>query len=265
MAPKFEPLVSLIKDNIDLLMVSETKVDDSYPTEQFKIEGYSRLDRNRHGGGLMIFSCDDLPCHELKSHGLPSDVECTFLEIRIRQSKWLIVGGYNLLKKIIAYFLTHVGRELDKYLFKYENLLLLGDWDSSVTEIEMREFCEAYNLENLIKDNTCYKSAENPSSIDFLLTNKKLSFQNSMTLEIGLSDFHKMTITVLKRYFKKKDPITITYHDLKSFDGLKFREDIRNKLEQIGELDIDKFKHVFTSTCKKENCKGQQCSSYELV
>ena len=65
MAPKFEPLVSLVKDNIDLLMVSETKVDDSYPTEQFKIEGYSkpiRLDRNRHGGGLMIFSRDDLPC-----------------------------------------------------------------------------------------------------------------------------------------------------------------------------------------------------------
>ena len=160
MAPKFEPLVSLLKDNIDLLMVSETKVDDSYTTEQFKIKGYSkpiRLDRNRHGCGLMIFSRNELPCH---------DVECTFLEIRIRQSKWLIVGGYNPLKKNISYFLTHVGRELDKYLFKYENPLLLGDWNSTGTGIEMREFCEAYNSENLIKDNTCYKSAENPSSID---------------------------------------------------------------------------------------------------
>ena len=95
-APKFEPLESLIKENVDLLMISETKVDDTYPTEQFNIEGYSkpiRLDRNRHGGGLMIFSRDDLPCQELKSHELPSDVECTFLEMRIRQSKWLIVGG----------------------------------------------------------------------------------------------------------------------------------------------------------------------------
>ena len=62
-APKFEHLESLIKGNVDLLMVSETKVDDTFPTEQFKIEGYSkpvRLDRNRHGGGLMIFSRDDL-------------------------------------------------------------------------------------------------------------------------------------------------------------------------------------------------------------
>ena len=250
-APKFEPLVSLVKDNVDLLMISETKVDDTYPTTQFKIDGYSkpiRLDRNRHGGGIMIFTRDDLTCHKLNSHNLPSDVECIFMEMRIRQSAWLIVGGYNPHKNNISYFLHHVGRELDKFLPKYENLLILGDWNSTVTEKEMKEFCEMYNLENLIKEPTCYKSTENPSSIDIMLTNKKLSFQNSTTLETGLSDFHKMTLTVLKRYFKKKDPITITYRDLKSFNGLKFREDIKNQLEEIDELNIDDFKHIFTST-----------------
>ena len=125
---------------------------------------------------------------------------------------------------------------------------MIGDWNSAVTEKEMKDFCEIYNLQNLIKEPTGFKSANNPSSIDIMLTNKKLSFQNSMTLETGLSDFHKMTITVLKRYFKKKPPITITYRDLKFFDPSKFRKDIRNQLEQIGELDIDDFKHVFTNT-----------------
>ena len=201
-APKFEPLVSLIKDNIDLLLVSETKVDDTYPTAQFQIDGYSkpiRIDRNRHGGGLMIFSRDDLPFNELKSHTLPSDIECTFAELRIRQSKWLVVAGYNPHKKNISYFLSNIGRELDKYLSKYDNLLILGDWNSAVTEKEMKEFCETYNLENLIKDPTCYKSIENPSSIDIMLTNKKLRFQNSMTLETDISDFHKMTVTYMKK------------------------------------------------------------------
>ena len=80
-----------------------------------------------------------------------------------------------------------------------------------------------------------------------MLTNKKLSFQNSMTLETGLSDFHKMTITVMKRFFKKKDPITITYHDLKHFDGVKFRDDVRNELEKIEKMDIDSFKSIFMS------------------
>ena len=235
-ASKFEPLVSLIKDNVDLLMVSETKVDDSFPRGQFEIEGYSspiRLDRNRHGGGVMIFSRVDLPCHELKSHNLPIDIECTFLELRIRQSKWLVVAGYNPHKNKISYFLENIGRELDKYLPNYENLLMLGDWNSAVTENDMKGFCQTYNLQNLIREPTCFKNVHHPSSIDIMLTNKKLSFQNSITLETGLSDFHKMTLTVLKRYFKKNPPITITYRDLKAFDGLKFREDIRNQLEQI--------------------------------
>ena len=46
-----------------------------------------------------------------------------------------------------------------------------------------------------------------------MLTNKKSSFENSMTLETGLSDHHKMTITVLKSHFKKNVPITINYRN----------------------------------------------------
>ena len=94
---------------------------------------------------------------------------------------------------------------MDKLLPKYENLLALGDWNSEMTEESMENFCEMYNLENLIKEPTCFKSTENPSSIDVILTNKKLSFQHSMTIETGLSDFHKMTVTVMKKFLKKKD------------------------------------------------------------
>ena len=46
---KFEFLISLIKDNIDILMISETKLDQSFPTNQFMINGFSipfRLDPN---------------------------------------------------------------------------------------------------------------------------------------------------------------------------------------------------------------------------
>ena len=44
---KFEFLISLIKDNTDILMISETKLDQSFPTNQFMINGFSapfRLD-----------------------------------------------------------------------------------------------------------------------------------------------------------------------------------------------------------------------------
>ena len=65
---KFEPFMALIKDTIDFLLVTESKLDDTFPPDQFKIEGFSRpvrLDRNRNGGGLIIFVRDGLTCKEL--------------------------------------------------------------------------------------------------------------------------------------------------------------------------------------------------------
>ena len=115
----------------------------------------------------------------------------------------------------------------------------------------MKGFCEVYNLENLIKSPTCFKNPNNPSSIDVILTNKKSSFENSITLESGLSDCHRMTITVLKRYFKKADPITVNYRDYKSFDGQKFRNDLKRHLENADTLNIDKFTKYVRKTTKK--------------
>ena len=69
-------------------------------------------------------------------------------------------------------FLNHVSNELDKFLPSYENILLLGDFNSTMSEKEMQEFCTKYNLEHLVKGPTCYKNVNNPSSIDVMLTNK---------------------------------------------------------------------------------------------
>ena len=60
-----------------------------------------------------------------------------------------------------------------------------------------------YGLKNIVKEPTCFKNDENPSLIDLILTNKPKSFQNTVNVESGLSDFHKMTITVKKCEYKK--------------------------------------------------------------
>ena len=100
----------------------------------------------------------------------------------------------------------------------------------------MKDFCRTYSLENLVKENTCFKSTENPSSIDIMLTNKKHCFQNSIVVETGLSDFHKMTVTVMKKFFKKNAPIRKTYHDRKNFDAVKFREHVKFELMTVEDL-----------------------------
>ena len=72
-----------------------------------------------------------------------------------------------------------------------------------------------YSLQNLISEPTCYINANNPSSIDLILTNRIRSFHNSMTIETGLSDHHKMTVTVKKSDFKKKEHDTVNYRSYK--------------------------------------------------
>ena len=38
---KFDSLVNIINNNIGILMISETKLDPSFPTGQFHIHGFS--------------------------------------------------------------------------------------------------------------------------------------------------------------------------------------------------------------------------------
>ena len=71
---------------------------------------------------------------------------------------------------------------------------------------------------------TCFKNPDNPSRIDLILTNRSISFQNSGVIETGLSDFHKLVVTVMKTTFKKSKPKIITYRSYKSFSNDRFRE-----------------------------------------
>ena len=54
-----------------------------------------RLNRNSHGGGIMVYIRDDLPNKELKSHKLPNSIESSFIEITLGKNKRLIMGGYT--------------------------------------------------------------------------------------------------------------------------------------------------------------------------
>ena len=107
----------------------------------------------------------------------------------------------------------------------YDNIIILGDFNSKMSEDVMLNFCSLFSLKNLIKEPTCYKNLDNPSCIDLILTNKAKSFQNSKAYETGLSDFHKLIITVLKTSFRKQPPNIITYRDYKKYSVLNFQND----------------------------------------
>ena len=139
----------------------------------------------------MIYVRDHLLCVEILLENKPKDIECIILDLRIRKKKFLLIGAYNPDKKWISYFLGHMSKCLDKNLSNFDHFLILGDLNSLMSEKEMKDFCDMYDLDNLIKEPTCYKNANNPSSIDVIVTNTKHIFHNSIALETGISDHHK--------------------------------------------------------------------------
>ena len=63
----------------------------------------------------------------------------------------------------------------------------------------MHDFCNVYDLESLSNTPICFKNPDTPSCTNNLLTNLKNNFNETLVLELGLSDFHKLAVSVLKK------------------------------------------------------------------
>ena len=68
----------MITGKIDILLLSETKIDDPFPSTQFNMSGFStpyRLDHSAKGGWTLLYIRDDIPSKILKSYMIPNDIE----------------------------------------------------------------------------------------------------------------------------------------------------------------------------------------------
>ena len=123
-----------------------------------------------------------------------------------------------------VYFLNNLKTVIDKLSSKYSNFIIIGDVNME-NETPLNNFMETFGLVNLIREPTCFKSPENPSSIDVILTNKKKSFLKSGTYERGVYDHHKLIFTVMRSKMDQTVPKVVTYRDYKSIDNEKFSKD----------------------------------------
>ena len=97
----------------------------------------------------------------------------------------------------------------------------------------------------MAKDKTFFKSIENPSCIDLFITNSVHCFQNTKTISTGLSDCHKMVVTVLKTSFLKSKPREITYRNYSKFNKVTFAENLKSQLIENKTLGYNGFEEIF--------------------
>ena len=115
MRNKFESLSTQAKGNIDVLMVSETKIDGSFPVDNFVIDGFStpyRLDRGSNGGGIMLYVREDIPSNLLATDE-KNHIESFYVELNMRDERWLINCSYNPNKTMICNHLDALSTYLD--------------------------------------------------------------------------------------------------------------------------------------------------------
>ena len=177
-----------------------------------------RLDRNRHDVELLLYVRNNINAVLLKSSVFPDNIEAFFTEILLKSCKWLICYSYNPNRINVATHLGETGKALDTYSKKYENTLLISDFNVEHNEANMKVFWNQYKLKSLNKDPTCFKNVNKLSCIDLLLTNNSKCFENCLTLETGLSDFHKLIATIMKTKQVRLPPKIVNYRHYKNFD-----------------------------------------------
>ena len=101
-------------------------------------------------------------------------IEEFFVELNLKRKNWLLWCSYDPKFSQISFHLN----ELDNLTSKYDNIILLGDFNTEPTDTILSHFCEICNFKNLIKDKTCFKNPNKPSCIDLIITNRPKSLQN---------------------------------------------------------------------------------------
>ena len=84
---KFNCLADIIKDNIDILMISEINVGNSFPDGQFFLDGFGipfHNYRNRNCGGIMLFIRNDIPAKFVSTDDRP--IEIFYVELNFRKN-----------------------------------------------------------------------------------------------------------------------------------------------------------------------------------
>ena len=242
----------MLNKYVDILAISETKIDDSFPESQFVIDGYKkpyRLDISGKSGGLLVYVNKDIPSKQVLSYKLAEDMQVVPVEINLRKQKWLIIAIYKPPRTDTKTFLNNLSNAIDFYNKSYDNIIIVGDFNSGPNNPVMTAFLSEHHLFNHMKNKTCFKS-EKGSCIDLILSNKKHSLQHTGTVDTGISDHHHLIYTMLKTTYTKLPPKKITYRVYKDFDRENFLYDLESNLFYVND-NYSAFEKVFTNVLNK--------------
>ena len=237
----------------DILFLSETKLDDSFPYSQFKLDNFKcyRADRDCNGGGIIGYIRSDIPNRRRSDieSCVVKPVEVLALECIIRSEKWIFVCLYSPKYcykvqscKSVENICDFLANENNPTLSIYADLNI--DMLSPMKCRQLQDVCEVYGLQNLVSLPTCFKSSENPSLIDLVLTNSPRRFSSCFNLRNSISDFHNLVGCCTKIHVPQVEKGDVIYRSFKHFNEVDYKLDMMNIPFQVSEI-FDDFDDQF--------------------
>ena len=123
MRNKFTDLQTIINGNVDIVSIAETKLDASFPSAQFTLEGYHtpyRLDINNKSGGILVYVKSSIPSRCLSYDELCIFIQVAPFEINLR----IEISIYRLPSQSSEYFLNCLTKIIDYFANTYDNHLI---------------------------------------------------------------------------------------------------------------------------------------------
>lgn len=222
---KFDEL-KLLNDKMksQIIFLSETKIDKSYPNSQFTLTGYDiyRKDRKKGDGGIIAYFDSSLPSKELKVTRKYKTLEILAVEARLGNNKVTFLGIYRPPKQCDnqadPHYLERVEEELNDVCMwaslKRQIFIVTGYLNLDRLKPESREgkilvdLEEVHGMQCLISKPTRIA----PTSeilLDVILTNKPNLFRTRGSFNPEISDHH-LIYGILKLYALQHRRKTIT-------------------------------------------------------
>ena len=128
----------------------------------------------------------------------------------------------------------------------------MGDFNVEPNDATIKNVCQIYGCKHIVKCKTYFKNPiNNPTCIDSIITNRPKSFQESEVIETGLSDFHKMSLTVMKVFYNKQKPKIIQYRKYTGFSNEAFMHELESALARFSQISFGTFKSTVDNILQK--------------
>ena len=161
-------------EDLDVICVIETWLSAEILDAEITIQGYQcfRRDRNRHGGGIVVYVRDCLSTTPIMDN---ADLELLILSLTVNNRKTTIGAFYhppNSSSELMDALYTCL-ENLDITCFT--NFILLGDFNIDFCNTSHHLFCKlsnlmhVFSLTQVVKDPTRYSPSGHSSIIDLAL------------------------------------------------------------------------------------------------